>query len=161
MFWIMLLSCKAVEPAPEDLDELALYFWRHFQDDDTTSLQAGIESLHTVMDVDSFEELVDGSISSLSQADLDELGRENQDASALSGVFFVNKVACSIAGIEPNVYHLAQDELHLDTYDAYSRSYSSDFDAYIARETDFLSWDTTYDISGFGYDYTAFFGEHP
>ena len=156
MFWIMLLSCKAVEPAPEDLDALALYFWRNFQEEETTNLQAGIESLHTVMNVDALTELIDGSISSLSQEDLDNLGRENQDAGSLSGVFFINKVQCSVAGIEPNVYNLAQDELHPDTYDDYNRSYSSDVDAYIAREEEFLSWDTTYDISGFGYDYTAF-----
>ena len=156
MWWILLLSCKAVEPAPEDLDELSLYFWRHFLDDDPITLQAGIESLHSVMNVDVLDELIDGSIMPLSQSDLDEVGRENQEASMLSGVFFINKVNCSIEGIAPNVYNLDQDVLHPDTYDAYNREYTSDFEAYLTEEEEFLSWDTTYDISGFGYDYTAY-----
>lgn len=149
-------SCKAVDPAPDDLDDLSLYMWRHFLDEDNTALQSGIESLHTIMDVDNLEELIDGSLSNLSQDDLNAVGRENQDADLLSGVFFVNKVACPISGIEPNVYALAQDELHEGTYDAYERTYTSDFDAYLAREENILTWDTIYDISGFGYDYTAF-----
>jgi hypothetical protein len=130
--------------------------WRHFSDEESEALQLGIENLHTIMDVEQFEELIDGSISNLAQSDLDTLGRENQDASLLSGVFFVNKVACPVAGIEPNVYAQAQDELHPNTYDAYNRTYTSDIDAYIAREESTLTWDTTYDISGFGYNYTAF-----
>ncbi len=152
---IVYFSCKGVEPAPEDLDSLNLYMWRHFDDDNGTALQSGIESLHLLMDVDNFDALIDGSTSNLEQSDLDTVGKSDQDASLLSGVFFVNTVACSVAGIEPNVYGLNQDVLHPDTYDAYSRSYTSDFEAYLAREETTLSWDTTYDISGFGYNYTA------
>ena len=155
LWWSLLCSCKGVEPAPEDLNNLSLYMWRHFSDEEDTALQAGIESLHQIMNVDTLEELLDGSISNLTQNDLDAAGKSDQDASLLSGVFFINKVNCSIEGIEPNVYSLAQDELHPETYDAYERNYTSDFDAYKAREEDFLSWDTTYDISGFGYDYRA------
>ena len=155
MLWIILLACKGVEPAPEDLDALGLYFWRHFSDEDPSPLQRGISSLHTTLDIDNLETLLDGSIGSLEQSDLDALDRSHQDASLLSGVFFINKINCSISGIEPNVYALEQDVLHPETYDSYTRSYTSDLESYRSRETDFLSWETTYDISGFGYDYTA------
>ena len=153
--WFLFFSCKGVEPAPEDLNNLSLYMWRHFTDNDDFALQSGIQSLHQIMNVDQWEERTDGSISNLEQSDLDILGRNDQEAQLLSGVFFVNKVACPIDGIEPNVYSLHQDELHPDTYDAYERTYTSDFEAYREREENTLSWDTTYDISGFGYDYTA------
>ena len=155
MLWSVIFACKGVEPAPDDLDALSTYMWRHFLDEEQDALQMGITNLHTIMDVDNFEELVDGSISNLSQSDLDALEREDQNASLLSGVFFVNKVDCPISGIEPNVYALAQDELHPNTYDAYERTYTSNFDAYVNREENMLSWETTYDISGFGYEYTA------
>ena len=155
---IVFFSCKGVEPAPEDLDSLHLYMWRHFDDEDGQALQAGIESLHQLMDVDNFEQLIDGSTSNLEQTDLDAVGKSDQDAARLSGVFFVNTVACSVGGIEPNVYALDQDVLHPDTYDSYTRSYTSDLNSYLAREEAILSWDTTYDISGFGYNYTANLG---
>ena len=156
MVWSLFFACKGVEPAPDDLDALSTYMWRHFLDEENDALQMGITNLHTIMDVDNFEDLVDGSISNLAQSDLDALGRADQDASLLSGVFFVNKVSCPVSGIEPNVYALAQDELHPNTYDAYERVYTSNFDAYVAREENMLTWDTTYDISGFGYEYTAY-----
>ena len=83
------------------------------------------------------------------------VGKEDSDASLLSGVYFVSKVNCSISGIEPNVYATNQDDLHPDTYISYARTYTSDFDAYVNREVDLLTWDTTYEIEGFGYAYEA------
>ncbi|MEC7988254.1 MAG: hypothetical protein VX278_24015 [Myxococcota bacterium] len=155
MVWFVLFACKGVEPAPEDIDSLNRYLWRHFDDENGLALQEGIRNLHAIMDADNFEERIDGSISNLVQDDLAMVGKEDNDASLLSGVYFVSKVNCSIPGIEPNVYATNQDELHPDTYIRYSRTYTSDFDAYVNRETDRLTWDTTYEIEGFGYAYEA------
>ena len=150
IFWI---ACKGVEPAPADVDSLCSYLWRNFDLEDDAALQEGIRSLHSIMDADAFEDVIDGSISNLQEEDLVAVGKEG--AERLSGVFFVNKVGCPLEQVEKNVYSLKQDELHPGTYDSYFREYTSDFEAYTNREEDFLSWDTTYAVSGFGYAYEA------
>lgn len=153
---LVLLACKNVEPAPEGLDDLAHYFWDHFDDGDTEALNAGVVNLHAAIDGDTRSDITDGSISNLSVDQLAIVGMEQEDPSDAYGIFIANLIeGCDLEQIEFLTYAENQDELHPDTYVDYGREYTSDIDAYLAREEEQLTWLTTYEVSGFASDYIA------
>ncbi len=41
-----ILGCKNVDPAPENLDALAHYYWDHFDDADDDAVAGGVLNLH-------------------------------------------------------------------------------------------------------------------
>lgn len=155
MFWMMLFACKEVVPAPKDIDSLSRYFWQHFADEDGSALQEGIKSLHTAINAEQFSDVIDGSLSTLSKEDLSLVDQEDNDPSLLSGVFFVNKIQCPLLTIEEKVSALNQDELHPDFFDSYHRRYTLDYDRYINREEEILTWETDYELTALGIGYEA------
>ncbi len=150
-----LLGCKSVEPAPEDIDSLAHYFWDHYDDDEDASLSAGVVSLHAALDADSLSAVSQGSITGLSSEQLALVGKGDEDATQAYGVYISNLIHCSLEDTEWLTYTADQDELHEGTYTSYAREYTSDLDAYLAREESVLTWLTTYEVEGFGANYTA------
>jgi hypothetical protein len=158
MLFILLpvLGCKNVEPAPENLDELAHYYWDHYDDGDDEALAGGILNLHAAIDGASRDDVTDGSISNLSLDQLALVGMEHEDPSDAYGVYIANLIeGCTLEEIEFLTYAANQDELHSGTYVSYDREYDVDLDTYLAREVDILTWLTTYEVSGFASDYTA------
>ena len=153
---LSVLGCKNVDPAPAGLDDLAHYFWDHFDDAETDALSAGIINLHAAIDGDSRADVTDGSISNLSLDQLAIVGMEHEDPSDAYGVFLANLVeGCSLEEIEYLTYAANQDELHPGTYVSYDRDYTTDIDSYLAGEEELLTWLTTYEVSGFASDYIA------
>ena len=130
--------------------------WQHLDDEEDDALVEGIINLHQAIGGDSLEEIQKGSVSALTQEELDMVGKSNQDASKLNGVYFANIINCSIEFAESSIYALNQDELHEGDYVRYDRKYVSDFEAYTNRETNILQWETNYEVEGLGYSYDAF-----
>ena len=150
-----MIGCQKIDPAPQDVDGLAHYLWQHFDDDDSENLAAGILNLHQTIDANNLSEIQKGSISALTQPEINLVNKENQDASLLNGVYFANIIPCSVEFAEQSIYATNQDELHPGDYVRYDRSYTSDFEAYTAREEFLLTWETNYEVDGLGYSYEA------
>jgi len=156
IFLITNIACKNIEPAPTDIDDLSHYLWQHLDDEEDDALVEGIINLHQAIGADSLDEIQKGSVSALTQDELNMVGKSNQDASKLNGVYFANIINCSIDFAESSIYALNQDELHPGDYVRYDREYVSDFEAYTNRETNILQWETNYEVEGLGYSYDAF-----
>ena len=154
MLLFVVLACKSVDPAPEDLDGLIHYFWNGFDESDST-VQMGIVNFHDHIKGDDFSQIIDGSVTNLNTEQTAMVGKPDSITEKLSGVFFTNVVNCPLTSIEKNIYALNQEELHPNTYDEYNRIHTSDVAAYEAREVNTISWETNYAISGFGYAYEA------
>ena len=107
------------------------------------------------MDGAGFEGPQDGSITTLNASELELVGKDGQDRDDLYGVYLANDVACSTQLLEYQVYAANQDEMHPDTYVSYEREYTSDLDAYLDREAEFLTWRSTYVVSDTSVEYTA------
>ncbi len=148
------MACK-VEPAPEDLDGLTHWFWQHLDDEDPEALQSGVESLWAALDADGFEGPLDGTITSLDADELSLVGMGENSLDELYGVFMANDIDCSAELLEYQVYAAEQDELHPDTYVSYEREYTTDLEAYQARETEWLEWRSTYVVEDGPVSYEA------
>lgn len=141
MWFALLLACRHPDPAPEDVDGLARWFWAHYDDEDDAIAEA-VANAHAALGADALEDATDGLISDLAAEDLATVGlSETHDPTLAAGMYLSNVFACELGQLEEIVYHLAQDELYEGVYDAYSRSYTSDFDAYVAREAPTLGWE--------------------
>ena len=131
---LFIFGCQKIEPAPKDVDGLAHYLWQNFDGEVDDSLAEGIINLHQTIDADNLSEIQKGSISALTQEEINLVGKDNQDASLLNGVYFANIIPCSVEFAEQSIYATNQDELHPGDYVRYDRSYTSDFEAYTERE---------------------------
>ena len=150
-----LVGCKKVEPAPTELDDLAHYFWVNHDNEDSEQVASAVANLYTALDADNLDGSWDGSISDLTQDELELVGKGDEDASAVAGIFLASVINCPLADIKPLVYALNQDELHPGSYDAYDRSYTTDVDAYEAGQTDVVGWESNYTVSYVGKEYSA------
>ena len=139
-------GCESVEAAPEDIDGLFHYFWSKYDPGSDEELALAVLNAHEAVGGDTLAEVVDGTLSEFSREQMDLVGmREGARASDLAGMYLVNAIPCSVAAVERIVTDLAQDELYEGEYVEYDRRYTSDADAYWARDASQLTWDV--DIS--------------
>lgn len=144
-----------VDPAPEDLDGLAHWFWQHLDDEEPEELQEGAVNLFEALEGESFEGPLFGTISTLSAEELDLVGHGDESTAELYGVLMANDMDCSTAGLEYQIYAPNQAEMHPSTYVSYDREFTSDREAYEAREADWIEWQSRYVVEGLGANYSA------
>ncbi len=142
----LLGACRDVEPAPVDLDGLLHHFWQNARHGDEESLAQGAINLHSAALAGSLEDPLDGLLSSLDEqeTDLAGLAREVNPSQAV-GLFMVNPLACRLESVEAIAIFLEQGKLY-DTFESYSRSYTSDLQAYQQRSADRLTWEVSYEV---------------
>jgi hypothetical protein len=152
--FIVLLSaaaCGRVDPAPEDLDGLIHFFWDSYADGENDDLARAIPNLHAAIPATLPLEGAQSRLVASQLASIEVAG--SPDPQQANGFFIVTELACDLDRLEAINIALNQDEQFPGTYDAYERSYTSDVDAYLARETDRLTWDVTIQASPAGFDY--------
>lgn len=145
---VLLISvgCQDVEPAPEDLDGLFHYTWAKYADGLDEELAQAVTNFDVAVDAEGLEEVIDGSLSEFTRDEMDLVDmRGDADPGELAGMYLANSLDCTLAQVEAIVTALDQDELYTGEYEAYDRRYTSDADAYWAREASHLAWDV--DIS--------------
>ncbi|TNE89431.1 MAG: hypothetical protein EP330_11250 [Deltaproteobacteria bacterium] len=151
---LLLGGCRRVEDAPEDVDGLLHFLWRHAEQGEGTQLTEAVTNLHAAVDADVFTVVVEGSVSDLALDETEPFGRD-VDPTDATGVFIVNRIPCTPAALEAILVHTAQDELRPGTYDSYDRVMADPPAPFLAGDSDRLGWDTTFAVSGFGIAYTA------
>ena len=154
MLWIM-IACKSVKPAPQDIDGLSHYFWQKYDADDSSVLEEGLRNAFSALNVNELSDPLRGSITPLSREELDLVGKTEEDPASLSGVYFANIIHCPINSVEKGLYALNQDQRHEGTYEEYNRQYTSSLEQYERRQSDRLSWHTEYKINDLGQKLTV------
>lgn len=136
-----MVGCKAVEPAPEDLDGLFHWFWTGFEAAGDADWLDAVNNAHAAMGMGVLEEVADGSLSAFSREEMDLVDmREDADPDELAGLYLLNVLPCTLAQVEEIVTALDQAAYYGDAYDSYERAYTSDADAYRSREEPKLSF---------------------
>lgn len=140
--FLMMLACKAPEPAPLEVEELSSFFLNHYQDEDPTLLSEGAANLEAWYDDNVGTGDLGGQLEDLSLGDVSALGMpEDTDIDLMVGVFHLTPQTCTndqIAGIflYPN-----QDELFPDSYVSYGRDYKTDTECFRPGDCDEAFWD--------------------
>lgn len=159
-------ACHSTKPAPEDLDGLAHWYWQHFDGvspvDQTEGTDA--DAIAAQVNLDAALAIALGSIeagktSSGSVTDLSDTEQAivvvdpPRDVALAAGIYIADVVGCSLDQIERITIDLDQDELYPGSYDSYERTYTSDVDAYLARDTPYLTWESNIDATVLGASY--------
>jgi len=152
---LTMTGCKKVEPAPEDLDSLMQWFWENYEADDPAVLVEAVDNLHLEIGGDTFEDLEDGSLTSLSAEAADGLPiSPAPDVAEARGFYLLNTFPCTLKTLESILYDLDQGSMYDDAYVTYRRSYLTDLDAYLDRQEDSLGWEVELTGDLLGADFT-------
>ncbi len=152
---LLALSCKGVDPAPTELDDLFHYFWTWYEDGQEQQLGEAIDNLYQAVGGPDLEQVLDGSLSDLGVDEAALVGVDGVETALAQGLYMVRSLACEMDHLETILYQLDQDQLYEGVYDSYERSYTSSLEDYLARNTDFLSWEVDYSASILGSSYDA------
>lgn len=140
MLITLLLACRNIEPAPDDLDGLLHYLWANGRTGDDAQLAEAIENLDAA--VGDFTETTDGVVSRLSTEEADLVSpRGPFDPADAAGITMLNRFTCTPEQLDRVLIHAAQDELREGTYRAYDRRYTSDEQGYREGTLPELGWE--------------------
>lgn len=154
MWWLLLTAC-AVEPVPGDFDGLVRWFWVEYEPADDAALNQGLQTLHTLVDGDTRQEPLLGELTALTAADIAHVEvPEGTDPASTRGMVMVNPVACTLAQLEPVLYHLEQDALYEGVYSDYARTYTLPLADFTSGASPFIAWEATMGAALLGTAYT-------
>jgi len=146
---LLLAGCldnTPIQPAPEDRDGLFHWTWVNYESASDTDLADATLKLDAAVDGGSLDPAapLKGGLKDLTRDELTQVAMENgADPAKGRGLYIVNTFDCTLDKLEQIVSALDQKSQYPDAYDTYSRSYTSDHDAYFARTTNELGWDTS------------------
>lgn len=151
-FLLAVAACGA-EPAPEDVDGLARWFWLNFEKATPDEIADSVEKLDAA--IAAYDLPLQNTLSLLKAGDTDHVGKAGAELANAFGLIAVTSIPCSLDRLEPVVYALKQNENHPTAYLTYERRYASDFDAYKARTAEFLDWTVllSTDPTGLGHEF--------
>lgn len=153
---LLLLGCKAVDPAPADLDGLLHWFWQRHDEGLDEELHEGVRNAFDLVDVEALDEAVqDGSLTDLTADEAALVGVTDRDPALAAGVYLLNVFQCDLATLQPILYAQDQATLYPGVYDAYQRTYTDSVEDYAQAVAHDLTWDTVYSSSILGASYTA------
>lgn len=159
-------GCK-LDEAPPTLDAVFKGFWLGFDDapdDDLGDLLAGtleildVDALSTNVERGSQARLQRNEIQHLTFLDDADAPTVAPDPTTARPVYLIERYDCTLAQYLPIMVHDDQNELY-GTYEAYSRHFFDDPDAFVSGDSDTVSWegDLTTSLSIFGeYQYHFF-----
>lgn len=152
---LVLTGCRKIEPAPKELDDLLHYLWTNVEQGDDATLAEGIVNLDAAVKAKSLEGPEDGTLTTLTKAEAALVGVTDRDPKDAPGVYLVNAYSCDLDTLQAILTHADQAAIYPGVYDAYSRSYDSPKEPFLAGEVDGLEWDLEYTASILGATYVA------
>lgn len=152
-FLVLLVACKPVRPAPEDLDGLQHWFFDNYEAADDEQMAEAIALLHAEVDGDALEASSDGTATDLLDEQIAWSGRDDVDPEAAAGSTLVNPFACDVETLAALLAYVDQNALY-GIYDAYDRLYTSDFAAWESGESSTLTWEVDIAATLLGAEYT-------
>jgi hypothetical protein len=150
---LTLTACQPPEEAPPDLDALLRAFWAGYGEPDDEALSTAVDDLFAITDLDALlDGPAQGSQSRLTAADqaLVPLGPPPDDAGAWSlpdiararPLYVVTRFSCGLDRLQSVLADPDQDAIY-DSYDAYSREFTSSDADYLQGASDTLTWEVT------------------
>jgi hypothetical protein len=139
-----LCACRKVEPAPRELDQLLHFFWAQYDEGDDEYLSEGLVNLDKAIDDQTLEEGIDGTVSDLTQAELEVIGSERKDAAQAQGLFLARNFSCSTSTLAKVLTWPDQGEIYEDAYERYERDFDSSRGDFLDGKDDLLTWTTSY-----------------
>lgn len=143
MVWL-LVACAAPDPAPRDLDTVIHDLWVHNGQEADDALTQDMRDLAALIDETTLP--IDGTISALTAEEVAAAGVTGPDPATARGMFSAGFVDCTPSEMEAILISLDQMTLYPENYREYERTYTSDPEAYAARDTHHLTWDTHYTV---------------
>ncbi len=156
---LSLLGCHSTKLAPADLDGLAHWYWSEYDgvdspDGDDAAVISATLNLDAALGGQAADAPLTGTLTDLSDDEQALVALDPaRDVSLSAGMFIANTLPCTLDQIERISIALDQDAQYPGTYDTYDRSYTSDSDAYLARETPYLTWESHIDATVLGASY--------
>jgi hypothetical protein len=139
------LDRAPVTNAPEDLDGLVHWFWANSASATDSQLADAAQKLDVAaggVDRTLSTAPTKGALTRLAVEELASVGLQDaRNPAAARGMLLVNVFPCTLERLEPILYDVDQNAIY-SSYDSYSRRYTSDLDAYRARTSTTLSWDS-------------------
>lgn len=153
---LLAIGCKAVNPAPADLDGLLHWFWQEYEAGTDEDLHGGVRNAFEVVDLDALaEDVQDGSLTRLDADEAAIVGVTDRDPAEAVGLYLLSRLDCDMDTLTPILWAPDQDLLYPGIYDAYDRSFTSSTADFESGAADTLTWDTAYTGSYLGASYDA------
>jgi hypothetical protein len=130
-------------PAPEKIDQNLRWFWSNGDSAQDSELADGAEKLSIAGDADTRTEVLRGQMQNrLEKADLTGVGLQDSNAPAdARGLLLLKTFPCTLSKLEQVLIALDQKSQYTGVYDDYSRTYTSDADAFTAGTTNTVTWE--------------------
>jgi hypothetical protein len=151
---VLLAGCKAVEPAPKELDALLRFFFSDYEDAEDETMAEAFRNLDKAVDGGSVEHS-DGTVTRLTDDEISSTGLSHADPSKAVGLYMVNPVECSFDKVVELVTAKNQGELYEGTYESFSRDWTSDVAGFRSGSEDIATWDEEFSVSKLGINYSA------
>lgn len=136
------LNTTPLEPAPADLDGNLHWFWATGPAASDVELLDAVTKLGTASKAATRSKASPnrGELTPLASADLGAVMLEANDPAGAHGVFLLNVFDCTLDALETSLIALDQKAQRPDAFKAYTRVYSTDAEAYVARAVPRLAW---------------------
>lgn len=153
--WLTLLSCKAVDPAPAELDGLLHWIWQRYDEPDDDTLAEALVNLDAAIDGKAIDKPSDGTISRMSMEEAALVGVTDRDPQDAVGLYLLNVVPCQWDDLMAVLSYPEQDELYADLYDYYGRTFdeSASLEGWLAGSTTRIDYDIAYGATVLGSSY--------
>lgn len=155
MWFLVVIACKKVEPAPADLDGLLHQVWQQYDEGTDEVLGEAVVNLDGVVDGANLEEAFDGTISRLSVEEGAQVGVTDRDPTHAAGVFLVNTFDCGFDQLQEILSYPDQSALYDGVYSAYERTFDTPLEDWLAGDDPRVDYDIAYTASMLGAEYEA------
>ncbi|MEQ1567805.1 MAG: hypothetical protein ABMA64_19350 [Myxococcota bacterium] len=155
--WLFLTGCKGVEPAPTELDGLLHWMWQRYDETDDEAMAEALVNLDAAIDGASVDEPRDGTIARMTAEEAALVGVTDRDPQDAIGLYLVNAFPCEWDDLTRVLSYPQQEELYLDVYDTYARTFDagSARDPWLAGDQLRIDYDIDYSATVLGASYTV------
>lgn len=138
---LLMLACKAPDPAPTEVEGLAHYMLVAYGDDDPAPLVEAADNLAAWYRANVGEGDLGGSLEDVSREALDALGMPAEtDPAEVMGIFHLTPQACSLEDLAALYLFPQQDQLFPDSYNSYRREFDGDTACFLPGDCERADW---------------------
>ncbi|MCB9745527.1 MAG: hypothetical protein H6740_23310 [Alphaproteobacteria bacterium] len=139
---LLLLACKAPDPAPTEVEGLSHYLLERYDDEAPDALLDAADNLAAWYSAEVGEGDLGGTLGDLSREALDTMDMPPEvDPSEVIGIFHVTPQACAMDDVVAIFLNAHQDELFGGSYVAYERAFRGDVACFPPMDCERATWD--------------------
>lgn len=147
-------GCKKVDPAPKELDALLHFFLVDAETAEDETVAEAFRNLDEAVKGGSFEDHFDGSISDLTNEEIEGFAPSGVQGADAAGIYMVNWIDCDLSTMAELVTAKNQRDLY-GNYDEFAREWTSDVAAFRAEDELRATWTDDFSVTVIGISYDA------